>query len=388
MDFQKVRQIKRKGAIIVKKEFLTSNAKFVYSKNELGYQEVLDRFKDAKQITIITFNISEKQNTLVNALKKAGDSCIINVITNIPNRWETYYGDAFRDKARKKINLYMTKLMPESLGAKTAVFFDFSNHGKIIMTDSIVYVGSANYSEESANNTEFGFLSEDKELIEFINMDVLPDIQSLAIPYYEYDYTAVLLEANVALAAVYNIKNELFEEVYRLHDDIDGEWYYYEYNETSLTVFTLDKTLQIIDEACNVARDVYDAIDVITNGDEDETTNANDEYDEILAVASHIEEIRSYDTLIELSEFDSGEFVNQQLQKEYAMEAYEENLENCINSASEDAQNIVLDLTQTAKDDIDKLLSELQEYCDKYANFIDNLRAREIKKISPKIDNT
>lgn len=70
MDFQKVRQIKRKGAIIVKKEFLTSNAKFVYSKNELGYQEVLDRFKDAKQITIITFNISEKQNTLVNALKK------------------------------------------------------------------------------------------------------------------------------------------------------------------------------------------------------------------------------------------------------------------------------------------------------------------------------
>ena len=372
----------------MKKEFLTSNAKFVYSQNELGYQEVLDRFKDAKQITIITFNISEKQNTLVNALKKAGDSCIINVITNIPNRWETYYGDAFRDKARKKINLYMTKLMPESLGAKTAVFFDFSNHGNIIMTDSIVYVGSANYSEESANNTEFGFLSEDKELIEFINMDVLPDIQSLAIPYYEYDYTAVLLEANVALAAVYNIKNELFEEVYRLHDDIDGEWYYYEYNEASLTVFTLDKTLQIIDEACNVARDVYDAIDVITNGDEDETTNANDEYDEILAVASHIEEIRSYDTLIELSEFDSGEFVNQQLQKEYAMEAYEENLENCINSASEDAQNIVLDLTQTAKDDIDKLLSELQEYCDKYANFIDNLRAREIKKISPKIDNT
>ena len=86
MDFQKVQQIKRKGAIIVKKEFLTSNAKFVYSKNELGYQEVLDRFEDAKQITIITFNISEKQSALVNALKKSGDNCIINVITNIPNR--------------------------------------------------------------------------------------------------------------------------------------------------------------------------------------------------------------------------------------------------------------------------------------------------------------
>lgn len=74
----------------------------------------------------------------------------------------------------------MAKLKPESLGLKTTVFFDFSNHGKIIMTDSIVYVGSANYSEESANNTEFGFLSEDKEFIEFINMDVLPDIQSIS----------------------------------------------------------------------------------------------------------------------------------------------------------------------------------------------------------------
>lgn len=80
------------------------------------------------------------------------------------------------------------------------------------MTDSIVYVGSANYSEESANNTEFGFLSEDKEFIEFINMDVLPDIQSLAIPYYEYDYTAVLLEANVALAAVHNIKTSCLKK--------------------------------------------------------------------------------------------------------------------------------------------------------------------------------
>lgn len=44
----------------MKKEYITSNAKFVYSKNELGYQEVLDEFKAASEITIITYNISEK----------------------------------------------------------------------------------------------------------------------------------------------------------------------------------------------------------------------------------------------------------------------------------------------------------------------------------------
>ena len=153
----------KEGVISVKKEFPTSNARFVYSKNELGYQEVLNKFESANEITIITFNISEKQNSLISALKKVGENCIINVITNIPNRWETYYGDSFRNRARQKISLYMSKLKPENIGINSTVFFDFSNHGKIIMTDTIVYVGSANYSEESANNTEFGFLSEDKE---------------------------------------------------------------------------------------------------------------------------------------------------------------------------------------------------------------------------------
>lgn len=372
----------------MKKEFLTSNAKFVYSKNELGYQEVLDNFEKASEITIITYNISEKKNTLVSALRKAGEHCVINVITNIPSRWEKYYGDTFRDRAKQKINLYLSKLKPESLGISPTVFFDFSNHGKIIMTNSIVYVGSANYSEESANNTEFGFISRDKEFIDFINAEVLPDVQNSSIPYYEYDYTALLLEASVVLSAIYNIKNELHEEVYRLHDDVDGEWYYYVEHEATLTVSTLDNVIQIVNEACKVASNIYDAIETITNGDEDETTVANDAYEDLLDMCSRIEEVRNFDTLIELSEFDSEEYINQQLQEEYAMEAYEDNLENCIESASGEAMSAVWDLTQAAKADIDELIGEVQKFCEMYSTFIENLRSKEIKKISPKIDNT
>ncbi len=372
----------------MKKEFLTADAKFVYSKNELGYQEVLDNFENASEITIITYNISEKKNALVSALRKVKKHCVVNVITNIPSRWEAYYGDTFRNKAKQKINLYLSKLRPESLGINSKVFFDFSNHGKIVMTDCIVYVGSVNYSEESANNTEFGFISRDKDFINYINSEVLPDVQASAIPYYEYDYTALLLEASMALSVVYNIKNELYEEVYRLHDDVDGEWYYYVEHEASLTVATLDKVVQIVSESCKVASDIYDAIDTITNGDEDEIIAANDVYVELLALYSKIEEVRSFDTLIELSEFDSEEYINQQLQEEYAMEAYEDNLENCIEMASDEAMSIVWDLTQGAKGDIDELIEEVQKFCEIYSSLIENLRAREIKKISPKIDNT
>ena len=91
------------------KEFMTSNTKFVYSKNELGYQEVLEHFDSASEITIVTYNISEKKQALVRALRSAGEHCVINVITNIPSRWETYYGDTFREKARQKINLYLSR---------------------------------------------------------------------------------------------------------------------------------------------------------------------------------------------------------------------------------------------------------------------------------------
>ena len=148
-----------------------------------------------------------------------------------------------------------------------------------------------------------------------------------------------------------------------MHDDIDGEWYYYVEHEAALTVGTLDKVIQIVNAACNIASDIYDAIDTITYGDEDEIIAANDVYEELVNLFSKIEKVRSCDTLIELSEFDTENYVNQQLQEEYAMEAYEENLENCIESASDEAMSIVWDLTQAAKDDIDELIQAVQDFC-------------------------
>lgn len=352
----------------MKKEFFASNAKFVYTKDELGYQEVLDRFETAKEIDIITYNISENNQALIDALIKTGENCSVSIITNIPSRWETYYGQNYRDRASQKIKLYMTKLKPEELGRKAAVFFDFSNHGKIIMTDTIAYIGSANYSEESAKNTEFGLIIEDKDCIDFIKSEVLKDIQTKAVPYYEYNYTELLLEANMALSAVYNIKNVLFEEY--------------------LTVDTLDKVVEIVGETCKVASDIYDAIDVITEGNEDETIIANKIYEELLKLDSDIEDIRGRDTLIDLSEFDTNDFINEQLQNEYSMEADEENLQRYIDFASDDALCNRMDLTQSAEYDFDELLNVLETFIKKYADFVENLRNRQYKKISPDIDNT
>ena len=374
--------------IFMKREFITSEAKFVFSKDELGYQEVLDDMSVADEITIITYNISERSAALVNGLRSVGQHCKVNVITNIPSRWETYYGDTFRDKAREKINLYMNKLNPEKLGIMPSVFFDFSNHGKIIMTNNIVYVGSANYSEESAKNTEFGFISRDRGFIDFIHDEVLPEIKASSFPYYAYDYTSLLLEANIALSSLFNIKNRLYEEAYRLHDDIDGEWYYYNEHEAFLNQKTLELVVQIVSEATHVASDIYDAIDVITGSDDNELDVANDLYDTLCDMHQLIEDISSRDSLYELARFDTEGFINEQLNEEYAMEAYEENLEKCIESASGEASSIVFDLTTAAHGDIDELIAELDKFIKQYSDFINSLRGRPIKKINPEINNT
>lgn len=75
----------------MKKEYYLSDAKFIYSKDELGYQEVLDDFKNAEEIIIVTFNISEKQSLLIQKLAETSSDTEISIFTNIPSRWDTYY---------------------------------------------------------------------------------------------------------------------------------------------------------------------------------------------------------------------------------------------------------------------------------------------------------
>lgn len=50
--------------------------------------------------------------------------------------------------------------------------------------------------------------------------------------------------------------------------------------------------------------------------------------------------------------------------------------------------NIVWDLTQTAKEDVDELIEDLQKFCKIYSFIIEKLREKEIKKVSSEIDNT
>ena len=71
-------------------------------------------------------------------------------------------------------------------------------------------------------------------------------------------------------------------------------------------------------------------------------------------------DITTYDMLCELAIFDFNDFINQQLQDDYGMEAYEENLEKCIDSASEESTCKIMDLSQNAGNYVKYVLENLK----------------------------
>lgn len=372
----------------MKKEFALQQAKFIYSNKELGYQEVLNEFHNAKYITIITYNISEKQHRLLDHLKTVPESTVITIITNIPNRWDAYYGVNYRELAKKKIGIYMSKLKPNLFGENASVFFNFDNHGKIVMTDTVVYVGSSNYSEESENNSEFGFISRDAGFIEFLENELLPTVKADAVPYYEYDYTSLALEANMALAAIFNINNQLHEETYALHDDLDGEWFYYIDNEDTLDSKTLEAINEVLGSSNKIASDIYDAVSDVTDSNDADLDQINDIYERLLDLSKTAEKYIETEEIYELANFGYNDFINDLLQTDYAMEAYEDNLENCIEQASERASLTLFDLCMVAKDPIDNLLETIKGYQDVLSELVDRFSQYGIKKVNKSIDNT
>ena len=191
--------VHRGGMAPMIRKLTFSGGTFIESKDELGYEEVLNDFLNAKIIRIVTFNISKnlKDDKLFDLLHSLGEEVDIQFITNIPSRFEWYHsnnaGDFARKTASTNINTYLKKLDPNSFSAKIVPFFNFNNHSKIIGTENKVYIGSANFSNESAANYETGVIIEDKKFINDLYTLFFEELKNNSIPYFDDDYNQLRL---------------------------------------------------------------------------------------------------------------------------------------------------------------------------------------------------
>lgn len=377
-----------KWGIKMKMEYPIIESKFVYTKDELAYQEVLDEISNASEIVIITYNISEKHSHLLDCVKNADDNATIKIITNIPSRWDAYWGSSLRDAARKKIQVYLTKLRPEDIGNKVATYFNFDNHGKIIMTDDIAYIGSANYSEESKNNIEFGLITRDKTFLRFLLEELTPEIENMSTQYYLYNHAPLLIEINMGASALYKLRSELFEQIYMLADYRGEEIFYYNQDYDLLSPDTLDSTNSLLSDLVQIESDIYNAIREITNDDEQSMSDINERYEFLLDYKDKVESITSKEPIYDLAHFNHHKRTNEILEHEYGMEADEEHLDYYAEKASDEASGELNDLAQEAKNYLEMLIVVLDACLEEINKCIALFKTYNLKKLNPKIDNT
>lgn len=366
---------------------MLSDAKFIYSKNELGYQEVLDDFKNAEEILIVTYNISEKQSFLIQKLADVPSETKISIFTNIPSRWDIYYKDIYRNAARKKIDIYLTKLKPDSIGEKVSIFFNFDNHGKIIMTNNVVYVGSANYSEESKNNSEFGIISRDPDYITFLKEEITKELEKASTPYFEYDYLPLLLEVKIHLSNLFALKGELFDQVYSYYDDLDGKGYFFNDSEERLSQITIDNINNELSACTDFFGSICDIADQLTD-DDTILEELNEYYENLRSLENQFEEVSCNEEVHELACFDSSEKANQVIQDEYSAEAYDEYLEGYAQKAMDIVHEEFQELCHETKDKLDAMLKMVDDYFDSFKKALDKFEELEFRKINDDIDNT
>ncbi|NWQ43309.1 hypothetical protein MLOOGBEN_21650 [Bacillus sp. EB106-08-02-XG196] len=185
------------------KELTINNGVLNLSKNEIGYQAVLDDFKHATHVNVVTYNISQNDSQLIDSLKKLNEDVTLNVVTNIPGRFETYYVPKRKvyktpaQKALENIEHYCSVLNPVGFKCDVFTYFNFNNHAKIISTNNIAYIGSANFSDESRSNFEAGVIIHDKAIVARINNVLVEEVISDSIRYS---------------TSYYNIVNEFMKE--------------------------------------------------------------------------------------------------------------------------------------------------------------------------------
>lgn len=359
-----------------------SDAKFVVSKDELPYAEVIEDFGNTDFISILTYNISQGQHQLIDELKNYPDAEIC-IVTNIPGRWEKYYGNAYAEKAKKTIKLYKSRLDLEN--SELSVYFNFSNHAKIIMTENIVYVGSANYSEESANNFEAGFISHDTEFIDYLKDEIFPWIIDSSVEL-KTDNEIILIR--MGLSNAISAFHSLFEEIkyafytYSEHSTSRDVLYYRGNNEEFSTedIGRIERYLERYRDLLEQANRLF-SIQVFSERGISNLDTVIDRVEEITEMIKGLCE----SSLTELALFSEEEIENQYLDDNYA-EAYDEDLDRFAQEAVDLAVAEHESLAEECKEDVDSLLELLDEMAGIPENVLRRFNALPLNLI--RIDNT
>ncbi|MCP1312492.1 phospholipase D-like domain-containing protein [Paenibacillus tyrfis] len=345
----------------------------VTSKGEYNFQEVLDDFPNAGSIFVTTYNISAHRNKLIRALEEATEHADVRIITNIPTRHDQYFGNAPRERASQSIERYTQRLDPSKI-ENLATSFNFSNHSKVIMTENIAYIGSANFSDESDQSRETGFLVRSQDLVKVISENLLPILINEGIPYFGsmLDDKKILLSFLLSKleGVASSIRDGLFtfvghpledQEVYNIHDP------YLRKSDLEGLLEVLDEIEGELDNEFREVAGLEHVVDLI-------------DIDSINAISA----LCDYDTPIhELAEFDSVEYASDLLSEQMV---HNEDMNDASQDAVDSAAEKHYDLAVAAEGPVKELYEYLEQVKNSFQVAVNEIMRLEVQQAT--IDNT
>lgn len=379
----------------MEKDILVNESRMVFGKNEFTYQCVLDDFKNAEFIGVITFNISQKTDS--DLLKSLKDACINGtdavVVTNIPKRFPSYFRRQYAVAAKDMIDLYKRQLDPHDYGMRLSPYFNFRNHAKVVMTDNIIYWGSSNFSDESCGNIECGTISTDSELIKYLKDSLFPDLQSKSVPYYKYNFAVAIANLESLIPACKAARQSLFDAAFEPWADYDTnfeEKWIYRTTDSGVTVSFLRDFIEFFyqfDDALNVIDDIIDEyfeldelpgqVETLKGLFEEYKRTFDSFYDNMSSLFGDLEQMAQYDVSDEAC---------RKINNDYGMEAYDENLnyyaDKAMNEATGEYEELIRESEQTVRDALDSLDSMIR-YFEKLDTSL-----HQLLEVNSKIDNT
>jgi len=149
---------------------LAKGVEIVLTEGEHGYVDVLaDAQTAGGELFIVAYAITTRGDGMLDILQQgiAGVDRI-EFVTAIPKfnqrDWSGHWGEA----ASKEIRDYLALLHPDVLHESVSVAIVMNSHAKMAISDRLAYVGSANFSDASAQKKEAGVLIRDAELAQAV----------------------------------------------------------------------------------------------------------------------------------------------------------------------------------------------------------------------------
>ncbi|MFJ7185578.1 phospholipase D-like domain-containing protein [Lysinibacillus xylanilyticus] len=359
----------------MRRESEYARCKFVLTRGELAYSEVIDDFKNADFVYIVTYNISRNDETLLEKIKEAPLTAKVKIFTNIPQRYNEYYNEWARNKASEQIDNYITKLDPEKFKEKFQSFFVFDNHSKIIMTNNIAYIGSANYSSESARNIESGVIFDEAHVILQIKNIVDEIITNSSVPYYAYNlFSLIFLTRELEV-----LKTRINKDVWDIWEAQGREYgSYYKGINIDLNIQSLDAFEDFKEE---LKHTIWLLISDIENIGNYQSANI---IDKLLELQDTILEYKIDSEVIDLVEFDEDAYIEKEVSDNgiYITEA--DVLDEYVQIITRKASEIKDELASDAQDSLASLIEFLNEAIELIMDIFNECKIY----ISEEIDNT